>query len=136
MLQQLLYLHALYLPLLCHYELYCRNNYYVTEALYHSNSHVSMTYIVSSYVTMLHTVSTTITQALYHSNYYISMTYIYSSYVTMIHTISTTITQALYHSNYYVYMTYIYSSYVTMIYTVATTITSLRPNITAITMSL
>ena len=96
MLQQLLYLHALYLPLLCHYELYCRNNYYVTEALYHSDSHVSMTYIYSPYVTMIHTVSTTTTQALYYNNYYISMLYI----VTMIHTVPTTITQALYYSTY------------------------------------
>ena len=84
-LQQLLYLHALYLPLLCHYELYCRNNYYVTEAPYHSNSHVSMTHIYSSYVTMIPTVSTTITQALYYSNYYASMIYIYSSYVAIIY---------------------------------------------------
>ena len=105
MLQQLLCLHDLYLQLLRHYELYCRNHYYVTKAQYHSNYHVSMTHI-------------------------------YNSYVTMLQTVSTTTTQALYYSNYYVYMTYIYSSYVTMIYTVATTIMPLRPNITAITMSL
>ena len=92
MLQQLLYLHALYLPLLCHYELYCRNNYYVGEALYHSNSHVSMTYIYSSYVTMTPTVSTTITQALCYSNYYISMLSIYRYYVTTSYTVATTIT--------------------------------------------
>ena len=90
MLQQLLYLHALYLPLLCHYELYCRNNYYDTEALYHSDSHVSMTYIYSSYVTMIPTVSTTITQALCSSNYYVTMIHIYSSYVTMSYTVATT----------------------------------------------
>ena len=64
------------------------------------------------------------------------MTYIYSYYDTMIHTVSTTITPAISYSNYYVYMIYIHSSYVTMSYTVATTITSLRPYITAITMSL
>ena len=39
--------------LIGHHELYYRNNYYVTEALYHSNPHVSMTYIYSSYVTMI-----------------------------------------------------------------------------------
>ena len=54
--QKLLYLPALYLPLLGHHELYYRNNYYVTEALYHSNPHVSVTYIYSSYVTMIPTV--------------------------------------------------------------------------------
>ena len=91
-LQQLLYLHALYSPLLGHHELYYRNNYYVTEALYHSNSHVSMTYIYSSYVTMIHTVSTTTTQVVCYSNYYISMLSIYRSYVTMSYTVATTIT--------------------------------------------
>ena len=80
MLQQLLYLHALYLPFLCHYKLYCRNNYYVTEALYHSNYYVSTTYIYNSYVKMIDTVSTTITQALCYSNYDVSIIYIYSSY--------------------------------------------------------
>ena len=64
------------------------------------------------------------------------MTHIYSSYVTMIPTVSTTITQALCYSNYYISMLSIYRSYVTMSYTVATTITSLRPYITAITVSL
>ena len=83
MLQPLLCLHALYLQLLRHQELYCRNNYYATKALYHNNYYVSMTYIFSSYVTTLHTVSTTIPQALCYSNYYVYMTYIYSSYVAI-----------------------------------------------------
>ena len=90
MLQPLLCLHALYIY--SSYVTRSRNNYYATKALYHSNYYVSMTYIYSSYVTILHTVSTTITQALYHSNYYVYMTYIYSSYVTMIYTVATTIT--------------------------------------------
>ena len=71
--------------LLRHYDLYCRNHYYATKALYHNNYHVSVTYIYSSYVTMIHTVSTTITQALCYSNYYASMIYIYSSYVAIIY---------------------------------------------------
>ena len=72
-LQQLLHLHDdLTLQLLRHYDLYCRNNYYVTQAQYHSKYHVSMTKIYTSYVTMIHTVSTTVTQALQHSNYYVS----------------------------------------------------------------
>ena len=51
-----------------------------------------MTYIYSSYVTMIPTVPTTITQALCYSHYYASMLYIYSSYVTMTYTVATTIT--------------------------------------------
>ena len=62
--QQLLCLHDLYLQLLRHYDLYCRDLYYVTKAQYHSYYHVPMTHIYNSYVTMIHTVSTTIIQAL------------------------------------------------------------------------
>ena len=52
-LQQLLHLHDdLYLQLVRRYDLYCRNNYYVTKALYYNNSSTSMLYIYSSYVTM------------------------------------------------------------------------------------
>ena len=51
-----------------------------------------MTYTYSSYVKMIHTVSTTITQDLRYSNYYISMLSIYRSYVTMTYTVATTIT--------------------------------------------
>ena len=84
-LQQLLCLHDLYLQLLRHYDLYCRNHYHATKAQYHSHYHVPMTHIYSSYVTMVHSVSTTITQALCYSNYYASMIYIYSSCVAIIY---------------------------------------------------
>ena len=75
----------IHLQLSSHYELYYRNHYYATKALYHSNYYVSITHISSSYVTMLHTFSTTITQALQHNNYYVSIIYIYSSYVAIIY---------------------------------------------------
>ena len=51
-----------------------------------------MTYRYNSYVTTIHTVSTTTTQALYYSNYYAPMIYTYSSSDTMIYTVATTIT--------------------------------------------
>ena len=46
------------------------------SAYLNNKFHVSMTYICIPYVTMIHTVSTTITQALYYSNYYVYMTYL------------------------------------------------------------
>ena len=63
-LQQLRSLHDPYLQLLRYYDLYYRNHYYATKAQYHSNYHVPMTHIYNSYITMIHTVSTTIIQAL------------------------------------------------------------------------
>ena len=66
------------------------NNLSVTAYL-NNKSHVSMTYIYSPYVTMIHTISTTITQALYYNNYDVPMIYIYSSYVTTIYTVAITI---------------------------------------------
>ena len=47
-LQQLLCLYDLCLQLLRHHDLNCRNHYYATKALYHSNHYVSMTYTYNS----------------------------------------------------------------------------------------
>ena len=54
MLQQLLCLHDLYLQLLRHYELYCRNHYYATKAIYYSNYQISRIYIHSFDVAILY----------------------------------------------------------------------------------
>ena len=77
-----------------------------------------MTHIHSSYVTTIHTVSTTIPQALYYSNYYVSMTSIYSlRHYDLYYRNNYYVTKALhYYSNYYVSMIYIKSSYVATIY--------------------
>ena len=54
MLQQLLCLHDLYLQLLRHYDLYCRNHYYATKALYYCNYYVPTIYTYSSYEAIIY----------------------------------------------------------------------------------